>query len=84
MQLFLSFENNWRLLKNHIKALLHSWIVKEIKRFNYVKSYVLEDKKIIQNEEKMLLVFFESEKLEKLKEFAKKNNFTIVSEKILS
>ena len=84
MQLFLSFENNWKLLKNHIKALLHSGIAENIKRFNYVKSYTLKDKKIIQNEEKILLISFDPEKLEKLKEFAKKNNFTIVSEKILS
>ena len=84
MQLFLSFENNWKLLKNHIKALLHSGIANEIKRFNYVKSYLLLDKKIIQKDEKVLLVSFDSEKSEKLKEFAKKNNFTIVSEKILS
>lgn len=84
MQILLSFENNWKLLKNHIKALLHSEIAQEIKRFNYVKSYIIVDKKIIQKEEKILLISFDSEKLEKLKEFAKKNNFAIVSEKILS
>lgn len=80
MQIILSFENNWKLLKNHIKALLHWGIAKEIKRFNYVKSYKLLDKKIVQQEEKILLVSFDAEKKDKLEQFVLKNNFSIVSE----
>lgn len=79
MQIILSFEDDWRLLKKHIKGLLFSGFVREVKRFNYVKSYSLLDKKLVQKDQKLILVIFDEWNFEKLKQYVAKNGFWIVS-----
>lgn len=52
--MFICFPNDWRKLKNVIMAILKSWLATQVKRLNYVKSYVLVDKKILRQDEKVL------------------------------
>jgi len=72
--LVISYPNDGRKLRYFINVLLKSRLATEIKRFNYVKSYKIVDKKIVKFEEKILLILFDKEKKDKLVTMIKKQH----------
>lgn len=65
-----SCPSDWRKLRYLINWLLKSWLVQEIKRINYVKSYCLIEKTIEKKEEKLLIILWLDN--EKIKQFIQK------------
>lgn len=61
-----------RKIRQLINWLLKSWVVNEVKRLNYVKSYSLKDWKILKSEEKILLIDFDEKNKSKLEQFLNK------------
>jgi hypothetical protein len=68
--LLASCPSDWRKLRYLINWLLKSWLVQEIKRINYVKSYCLIEKTIEKKEEKLLIIVWLDN--EKIKQFVQK------------
>lgn len=68
--LLASCPSDWRKLRYLINWLLKSWLVQEIKRINYVKSYYLIEKTIEKKEEKLLIIVWLDN--EKIKQFVQK------------
>jgi|GEM_PF-5440641 len=62
--------------------MLKSGMATEIKRINYVKSYSLVENKVSKLDEKILWVFYEVEKKDKLLSFIKKNNLRVLQDVI--
>lgn len=54
--MFICCPNDWRKLRNLITAILKSWLTTEVKRLNYIKSYRIDDKKIIKQDEKLIRI----------------------------
>jgi len=69
----LIYPNNWRKLKQMITWLLKSWLVQEVQRMNYIKSYTLVDNKIKPEEIKLIEVFHKPEQQEKIEKMISKN-----------
>ena len=65
------YEWNARDLRKIIMALLKSGLVNEVKKVNYVQSFVLNNSKIEKNEQKIIMVKTDDE--EKFKTFLSKN-----------
>ncbi len=56
LQIFLKQDIDTKKIRNLMTALLKSKEVEEIKRFNYIASYTLQDNKVIKQQEKSLLL----------------------------
>jgi len=69
----LIYPNNGRKLKQLITWLLKSWLVTEVQRINYVKSYSLIDNKIKSEEIKLVELFHAPENKEKIERMINKN-----------
>ena len=65
------YEWNARDLRKIIMALLKSGLVNEVKKVNYVQSFVLNNSKIEKNEQKIIMVKTDDE--EKFVNFLSKN-----------
>ena len=68
----LIYPNNGRKLKQMITGLLKSWLVQEVQRMNYIKSYVLVDNKIKAEEIKLIELFYKPEQQEKIEKMLNK------------
>ncbi len=68
------FPNEWRKLKYFIQWLLMSKTATDVSRMNYMKSYFVEDNKLKNKEEKMLIIKFPIKNKEKLIAYFKKNH----------
>ncbi len=68
----LIYPNNGRKLKQLITWLLKSWLVQEVQRINYIKSYVLVDNKIKADEIKLVELFHKPELQEKIEKMISK------------
>ena len=58
--------NEWRKLKNLIMAVLKKGLCEDITVLNYVKSYTLQEKKLIKTEKKLISFYcseWEEEKI---------------------
>lgn len=66
---YITFIYRWntRELKKIISAILKSWAADNIKKFNYIQSYLLKEKKTEKIEEKLL--FIHSKEQDKLLDF---------------
>lgn len=56
---YLLFVYKWssRELRKIIVAILKSWVANDVKKINYVQNYTMKDEKtIVKNEEKLLLI----------------------------
>ncbi len=62
---------NSRELRKIIVAILKSWTAENIKKFNYIQNYALNDKNIEKSEEKIVLIHTKNQS--KLLEFLSKN-----------
>ncbi len=69
----LIYPNNGRKLKQMITWLLKSWLVQEVQRINYIKSYILVDNKIKPEEIKLIELFHKPEQAEKIEKMIAKN-----------
>lgn len=69
----LNYPNNGRKLKQMITGLLKSWLVQEVQRINYIRSYVLVDNKIKPEEIKLIELFHKPEHQEKIEKMISKN-----------
>ncbi len=58
MHIFLKQEIDTKQIRNLMTALLKSKEVQEIKRFNYIASYTLQDNKLQKEQEKSLLLIW--------------------------
>lgn len=68
----LMYPNNGRKLKQLITWLLKSWLVQEVQRINYTKSYVLVDNKIKAEDIKLIELFHKPELQEKIEKMISK------------
>lgn len=70
---YLTYIYEWKTrdLRKIIMALLKSGLVNEVKKVNYVQSFVLNNSKIEKNEQKIIMVKTDDE--EKFKTFLSKN-----------
>ncbi len=66
------YPNNWRKLKHMITWLLKSWLVQEVQRMNYIKSYILVDNKVKSEEIKLVELFHKPEDQEKIEKMISK------------
>ncbi len=71
-----SCPSDGRKLRYLINWLLKSWLVQEIKRINYVKSYRIVEKNIKKQEEKLLVIIWPDN--EKIKQFIQKQRPEVV------
>ena len=69
----LVYPNNGRKLRQMITWLLKSWLVQEVQRINYIKSYVLVDNKVKPEEIKLVELFHKPEQQEKIEKMIAKN-----------
>ena len=69
----LLYPNNGRKLRQMITGLLKSWLVQEVQRMNYIKSYTLVDNKIKPEEIKIVELFHKAENQEKIEKMISKN-----------
>jgi len=70
MFIFATYKSG-RETKHFIKKLLLSGVVEHIQRINYVKSYVRDEKNIIQREQKLLLLHVKNQSLDKMIKFCR-------------
>jgi len=77
--MFIEFSDDWKQLRRLITALLRSWAVTEIKRFNYIKSYKLIGKKIQKEEQKVLRLNFDPQNKNKVTTLLQKFNTKEIS-----
>ena len=77
----MTYSGNNRQLRHLITRILKSGLCTEIKKMNYVSSFIVnDDKKIVKNEEKILIMIWVEEKKEKLLELLKDNNMLILKD----
>lgn len=69
----LIYPNNGRKLRQMITWLLKSWLVQEVQRMNYIKSYILVDNKIKLEEVKLIELFHKPEQADKIEKMISKN-----------
>lgn len=67
------YPHTGRKLKQLITGLLKSWLVQEVQRMNYVKSYTLVDGKISNQEIKLVELMLKDEHKEKVEKMIAKN-----------
>ena len=68
------YKNDGRKLKQIITWLLKSWAAKNIRRINYIQSYILHEGKIKKTEEKAVLVEYTPENKWKIEMMLKKSD----------
>ena len=67
------YPHTGRKLKQLITGLLKSWLVQEVQRVNYVKSYTLVENKINSQEVKLVELMLKDEHKEKVEKMIAKN-----------
>lgn len=80
IQIFLKKEIDTKKIRNLMTALLKSKEVEEIKRFNYIASYTLQENKIKKEQQKRLLLLWikNQEKVKTLLQKVIWDNFQII------
>ena len=72
--LLTTYPNKPRDLKKFIVWMIKGWLAKCVNRINYVKSYYMWEWKLVQDEEKLLLIKFPVHKKQKLLAYFEKNH----------
>ncbi len=72
--LLTTYPNKPRELKRFIVGMVKWGLAKCVNRLNYVKSYYMWQWKLVQDEEKILIIKFSSEKKQQLLAYFEKNH----------